>query len=50
MMLKSVPREQWGEVRIKSASLEGLTGRKKDLGLKRRWLGDYLAEVGNYND
>ena len=45
MMLKSVPKEQWPEVRIKSATIEGLNGRKKQYGLRRRWLGDYLRLV-----
>lgn len=44
-MLKSVPRDQWGEVRIKSSAIEGLTGRKPQYGLKRRWLGDYLSQA-----
>lgn len=44
-MLKSVPKEQWPEVRIKSATIEGLNGRKKQYGLRRRWLGDYLRLV-----
>jgi len=42
MMLRSVPKEQWAEVRIKSTAIESLNGRKKNLGLQRRWLGDYL--------
>jgi len=45
MMLKSVPRDQWGEVRVKSSAIEGLSGRKKQYGLNRRWYGDYLADV-----
>ena len=45
MMLKSVPRDQWGEVRIKSAAIEGLEKRKPQYGLQRRWYGDYLDMV-----
>lgn len=45
MMLKSVPRDQWGEVRIKSSAIEALVKRKQPYGLNRRWLGDYLDMV-----
>lgn len=45
MMLQSVPREQWGEVKIKSAAIEALDRRKKEFGLKRRWHGNYLVQV-----
>ena len=48
MMLQSVPRDQWGEVRLKSAAIEGLNGRKQQMGLKRRWKGNYLAEVRHF--
>ncbi|XP_057293131.1 unconventional myosin-Id-like isoform X2 [Hydractinia symbiolongicarpus] len=44
MMLQSVPREQWGEVKIKSAAIEALDRRKKEFGLKRRWHGNYLVQ------
>ena len=46
-MLRSVPRDQWGEVRIKSAAIEGLEKRKPQYGLYRRWYGDYLEMVSN---
>ncbi|XP_012557219.1 unconventional myosin-Id isoform X1 [Hydra vulgaris] len=50
MMLRSVPREQWGEVRIKSSAIEALAKRKQDFGLIRKWSGDYLKEdVENRN-
>ena len=45
MMLQSVPKDQWGEIRLKSAALEGLNGKKKQMGLKRRWKGNYLNDV-----
>ena len=48
MMLKSVPREQWGEVRIKSSAIEALEKRKRPFGLQRRWLGNYLLEVSGF--
>lgn len=47
-MLRSVPKEEWGEVRIKSAAIEGLTGRKPQYGLNRNWSGDYLSIVSKY--
>eukprot|EP00111_Clytia_hemisphaerica_P022209 TCONS_00065260-protein len=45
MMLRSVPRDQWGEVRVKSAAIEGLQKQKPQYGLNRRWYGDYLEMV-----
>lgn len=47
MMLKSVPKEQWGEVRVKSSAIEALEKRKNPYGLQRRWYGDYLDMVSN---
>ena len=44
-MLRSVPHEQWGEVRIKSSAIEALAKRKREFGLLRKWNGDYLKEV-----
>lgn len=44
-MLRSVPKENWGEVRIKSAAIEALNKRKPNYGLMRIWNGDYLSTV-----
>merc|ERR1719228_2524282 len=49
-MLQSVPKEQWGEVRLKGAAIEGINGRKKEMGLRRRWEGDYLTNINENKD
>lgn len=45
MMLQSVPRSQWGDVKLKFTAMEALQKRKRPFGLGQLWKGDYLADV-----
>lgn len=45
MILSAVPREEWPQVRNKCAALDALAGRRKEWGLHRNWVGNYLVEV-----
>ncbi|XP_071495589.1 unconventional myosin-Id-like [Diadema antillarum] len=44
-ILRNVPREDWPEVRLKSASQGALNGRRPNWGHRRKWKGDYLADM-----
>ncbi|XP_041478536.1 LOW QUALITY PROTEIN: unconventional myosin-Id-like [Lytechinus variegatus] len=44
-ILRNVPREEWPEVRLKSAAQSALAGRRSNWGHQRRWRGDYLSSM-----
>ena len=45
MILSAVPREEWAQVRNKCSAMDALAGRRKEWGLHRNWVGNYLVEV-----
>ncbi len=44
-LLASLPRDQWPEMRVKIAAMDGLNGKRPNWGLNRRWQGNYLSMV-----
>ena len=49
MILSAVPREEWPQVRNKCSAMDALAGRRKEWGLHRNWVGNYLVEVRIFN-
>lgn len=45
MILSAVPREEWAQVRNKCSAMDALAGRRKEWGLHRNWVGNYLVEL-----
>lgn len=45
MILSAVPREEWPQVRNKCSAMDALAGRRKEWGLHRNWVGNYLVDV-----
>ncbi|XP_072029754.1 unconventional myosin-Id-like [Amphiura filiformis] len=42
-LLASLPQDQWPEMRIKIAAMDGLNGKRSNWGLNRQWHGNYLS-------
>lgn len=45
MILSAVPREEWPQVRNKCSAMDALAGRRKEWGLHRNWVGNYLVDM-----
>ncbi|XP_063236285.1 unconventional myosin ID [Bacillus rossius redtenbacheri] len=43
MILRSVPREEWPQLRLKIIAVSALGGKRASWGQGRKWLGNYLA-------
>ncbi|XP_046390857.1 unconventional myosin ID [Ischnura elegans] len=56
MILRSIPKDQWPQLRLKISAGSVLTGRRPDWGQARPWEGDYLSKPNEnhsysiYND
>lgn len=45
MILKSIPKSEWPQMRLKVLTADALKGKRPLWGYSRKWEGNYLANV-----
>lgn len=50
MVLKKIPREDWGQMKLKITAASALLRKRKEWGVSRKWEGNYLAILGENNN